>query len=66
MNDFNDQCISNNMNFKKIVNASHVNNDVQTPFSKLNALSSSMLSVDKSITDFSIQMVSYLYCQRYS
>ncbi|XP_025202491.1 centrosome-associated protein 350-like [Melanaphis sacchari] len=35
-------------------------NDIPTPFSKLNALSSNMMGVDKTITGFSIQMFEQL------
>lgn len=46
--ELNDHCNSNN------------DNDVPTPFSKLNALSSNMICVDKTITGFSIQMFEQL------
>lgn len=50
--------ISNDFNSKIILNTAYSNKYKPTSLSKLNALSSNMMTVDKTITGFSIQMVS--------
>lgn len=50
--------ISNDFNSKIILNTAYSNKYKPTTLSKLNALSSNMMTVDKTITGFSIQMVS--------
>lgn len=45
------------LTLKTIFNTSRSNIDESKQFSKLNALSSNMITVDKTITGFSIQMV---------
>lgn len=50
----NNRCSVNNL--KTTLNSSY-SNDILASCSKLNSLSSNMMSVDKTIIDFSIQMV---------
>lgn len=54
----NDHSITNDFNSKVILNSGYSNKIKPTPVSKLNALSLNMMSIDKTITCFSIQMVS--------
>lgn len=53
---FNDYYVPKDINLKTILN-SCFNNGKLPKFSKLNALSTNMISMDKTIIEFSLQMV---------